>query len=377
MHAFVIVVFMIVIGAAIGGVTNSLAIKMLFRPYNPVYLWGKRLPFTPGLIPKRRDELANQMGKMVVEHLLTPESIRGKISHPKFRTEFIKWATEEGSRLISSEKSLAEIAKRIELHDLSTRIHSSISRFLVNKYDDILIKFREKQIGEVLPEETLDHLESKIPVISGYITEKGIDYFSSTEGRQQLENMIDAFFENRGMLGNMIQMFLGNTSLADKLQPEIIKFLQSEGTTELLDQLLFKEWEKLKTWKCEKLEDIVSRDKVVQFIETNTKKLVLVDEFMEKQVNEVLAPYKDTILSKWIPQFVEFVNDLLVIKVEEMMKRLKIEDIVRSQVDSFQTQRLEEMILSISRREFKMITYLGALLGGIIGAVQGVIVLVM
>lgn len=68
--------FMIVIGAAIGAVTNHLAIQMLFRPYRPYYLFGKRVPFTPGLIPKRRDELAKQMGLMVTNHLLTPEGIK-------------------------------------------------------------------------------------------------------------------------------------------------------------------------------------------------------------------------------------------------------------------------------------------------------------
>jgi len=43
---------------------------------------------------------------------------------------------------------------------------------------------------------------------------------------------------------------------------------------------------------------------------------------------------------------------------------------VRTEVETFSVERLEEMILSISRREFKMITYLGALLGGIIGIFQ-------
>ena len=45
---------------------------MLFRPHRPIYIGKFQVPFTPGLIPKRRDELAVQLGKMVVEHLLTP-----------------------------------------------------------------------------------------------------------------------------------------------------------------------------------------------------------------------------------------------------------------------------------------------------------------
>ena len=61
-NAIITILFMAVIGAIIGGVTNHLAIKMLFKPHNPIYIKGKRLPFTPGLIPKRREELARQLG---------------------------------------------------------------------------------------------------------------------------------------------------------------------------------------------------------------------------------------------------------------------------------------------------------------------------
>ena len=52
------------LGAIIGGFTNHLAIKMLFRPHRPIYIGKFQVPFTPGLIPKRRDELAVQLGKM-------------------------------------------------------------------------------------------------------------------------------------------------------------------------------------------------------------------------------------------------------------------------------------------------------------------------
>ena len=54
---------------------KSFSDKMLFRPHRPIYFGKFQVPFTPGLIPKRRDELAVQLGKMVVEHLLTPEGI--------------------------------------------------------------------------------------------------------------------------------------------------------------------------------------------------------------------------------------------------------------------------------------------------------------
>lgn len=46
-------------GAVIGWLTNIVAIEMLFRPKFPVYLFGKRIPLTPGLIPLNKDKIAN------------------------------------------------------------------------------------------------------------------------------------------------------------------------------------------------------------------------------------------------------------------------------------------------------------------------------
>ena len=48
-------------GGVIGYFTNDLAIKMLFRPYKAVYVWGKQLPFTPGLIPTNQERLAKKV----------------------------------------------------------------------------------------------------------------------------------------------------------------------------------------------------------------------------------------------------------------------------------------------------------------------------
>ena len=63
------------VGAAIGYVTNWIAVKMLFRPRKEVRLWGKRLPFTPGVIPRGQKRLARAVGRAVEEQLLTQEAL--------------------------------------------------------------------------------------------------------------------------------------------------------------------------------------------------------------------------------------------------------------------------------------------------------------
>ena len=69
-----------ILGAMIGYYTNVLAIKMLFRPYKPVFLFGKQLPFTPGLVPKEQKRLAKKLAEAVGNSILTPDVLAKELS---------------------------------------------------------------------------------------------------------------------------------------------------------------------------------------------------------------------------------------------------------------------------------------------------------
>ncbi len=74
------------LGAAlIGYVTNWVAIRMLFRPHTEKRVLGLRVPFTPGVIPARRGEMAERMGSAVARHLITEESIAARLDTPEVR----------------------------------------------------------------------------------------------------------------------------------------------------------------------------------------------------------------------------------------------------------------------------------------------------
>ena len=75
-------ILMPLFGAVLGYATNWLAIKMLFRPLTAKRLFGVRLPFTPGLMPKERVRLSKAVAKAVGDHLFTPEAIRTAIAAP-------------------------------------------------------------------------------------------------------------------------------------------------------------------------------------------------------------------------------------------------------------------------------------------------------
>lgn len=80
-----------VIGGVIGYFTNDLAIKMLFRPYRPLYIAGQKLPFTPGLIPSNQSRLAKRIADTIMGSLLTPEELE-KLARRLLETERMQGA---------------------------------------------------------------------------------------------------------------------------------------------------------------------------------------------------------------------------------------------------------------------------------------------
>ena len=84
MHDFTILKYLAgpVIGAIIGYFTNYLAVKMLFRPRHPKFLFGRQLPFTPGAIPKGKDRLAKAAGTIVANNLVTEEDLSDRLLSP-------------------------------------------------------------------------------------------------------------------------------------------------------------------------------------------------------------------------------------------------------------------------------------------------------
>ena len=74
-----------IIGAIIGAVTNEIAIKMLFRPYKKLFLFGMKLPFTPGVIPSQRQSIAKKIAENFEEKLLSGDEIRKIVTGDKVR----------------------------------------------------------------------------------------------------------------------------------------------------------------------------------------------------------------------------------------------------------------------------------------------------
>ncbi|CCQ64828.1 Alr5253 protein [Crocosphaera watsonii WH 0402] len=78
-------------GSIIGYFTNDIAINMLFRPYKAIYIGKRRLPFTPGLIPRNQERLAQKVSDTIMGSLLTPDELQ-KLAKRLLKTERVKGA---------------------------------------------------------------------------------------------------------------------------------------------------------------------------------------------------------------------------------------------------------------------------------------------
>ncbi|MYL72050.1 DUF445 family protein [Halobacillus litoralis] len=375
MNSVLLIFMMIGIGALIGGLTNSLAIKMLFRPYRAIHIGNYRLPFTPGLIPKRQQELAQQLGKMVVNHLLTPEGIRRKLTHSSFKAQMTTWAKDEVQTMLKKEDTLKEILEKFQIDVTSTSIQGHVSQWVKHRYELVMNEYRGNTIEELLTPELREKADRGVDQAAAHIQASIESYFRSEEGKEKVAALIDNYLDNQGFLGNMISSFMGPDGLTERIYPLILKYVSDQEMEDWLETMLHTEKDKLLTKRVEWFEEQIGREALGTKLGELVAHALPVEQWMGRTVKDWTSPYEEKILHTFVPAAVDHISELLSSKVEGMMTQLRLSEIVQEEVEAFQVDRLEEMVLGISRREFKMITYLGALLGGMIGLLQAIIVL--
>ncbi|GEK31567.1 UPF0754 membrane protein YheB [Kurthia zopfii] len=379
MSTFLTILFMVVVGALIGGATNHIAIKMLFRPHNPVYLWGKRLPFTPGLIPRRRDELAKQLGKTVVNYLLTPETFRSKFFNATMKGKASKWLNDKTQEVVfSQDKTLQQWLDQAGLSHAPQVIEEKVDLLIQQQIGNFQNVLATQTVEQLLPESWKAKADIKIPEISRYILNKGDGYFESPEGVQTIKGLIDGFLTSKGTFGGMVQMFIGDgTSLIPMFQREIKKFLTSDQTFAMLNNMIDKEWRKIQVQTIPQLVGELDFESTTLRVQKYAKEQLAIRDRLDLPLVHYLPDGAKWLEENAFPKLIDTAFDQGEKKLEDVLKRMDLETVVKEQVDKFPVETLEDLVLGISKREFKMITVLGFVLGGIIGLLQGFVAILL
>jgi len=169
------------VGAAIGYITNYVAIKLLFRPYKPIKL-GNLTIFPQGVIPREKKNLAKKVGTVVTDYILSEEEIRKIVTSKEVQKEIDKFLDEKIETLL--DKDITEFLTREEIAEKFAEIIENVvkekfSMFagLVNKdmLKTILIKLEmplkinqiiePDKVKDILKKEIFEFLEKEVPQI--------------------------------------------------------------------------------------------------------------------------------------------------------------------------------------------------------------------
>ncbi|SEM91457.1 Uncharacterized membrane protein YheB, UPF0754 family [Terribacillus saccharophilus] len=366
-----LILSMALIGALIGGITNYLAIKMLFKPHRAIYIGKWRVPFTPGLIPKRRSDLARSLGKTVVDHLLTPKGMQARLIDESFQMKVNTWAKRELFRFLRSERTPRQLLSDLNITVATDDLHTKTASLLKTQLE----KQSEKELGSLLPDELKQKTEVAADRAASHIQQMLVTYVDSYDGRRKIQELVQSFLQGRGFLGSMLSSFMDPNSAVDKIQPVIIESVGAEGTHRWLHQLLADELNKLMNKKVGQVTESIGQDTLDEAIQQVVRKSIPFDEMLDTPMKVYMQNLQDDVIEEKLTSVVGQVLQRLSEQIPVIMEQLELAKMVEKEVSGFPLERVEELVLAISNKEFKLITYLGFLLGGIIGIVQGIIAL--
>ncbi|WP_449403828.1 DUF445 family protein [Exiguobacterium artemiae] len=365
---------MIIIGALIGAITNHLAIRMLFRPLEAKYIGKYRIPFTPGLIPKRRDELAANLGRTVVKHLLTPEGISKRLQQPVVYEAITQMIQQELHKWTRSTKTIREIAERFVTNPEGKLQHQMEQR-IDQELATMAVSIKTARLTEVIGDGGTTKIKAAVPGIVEALLHQTEQYFDSPAGRMKLEETVAQFIQSK-LGGGMFGMLLANVNLVEMIQPELKRVIQGKSTHQFISEMVEQEISVLLERPVEELLGAETERQIIERMKSEILTRIPLTKLWDTQLYQLLQPLEARISQEMVPMLSKQVVVRLVEQVERIMATLDLETIVREEVDLLDTAYLEEIVLSISRREFRAITWLGGLLGGLIGMIQAILLIV-
>ena len=146
-------------GLVIGAFTNWLAIKMMFRPHQPKYIFGMKLPFTPGLIPKERGRIAEAVATSISENLMNKEVLeKNLLSEDMLAKIGTEYDTFTARQKVNGETLRAFLSHFISSQDLE-KIQSDACGELAAQ---IHSRLADSNLGTMLAHAAVEHAISKM-----------------------------------------------------------------------------------------------------------------------------------------------------------------------------------------------------------------------
>lgn len=392
-------------GAIIGYFTNDLAINMLFRPYKPIFIFKRQLPFTPGLIPRNQERLAKRVSDTIMSALLTPEELQ-KLAKRLLKTERVEgailWVLKLALQQIRGEKQekTAKILAEI-LSDLFSEALPRMLKILARKedflqsqidqiFDRVLLEFKltesqAKQFSDWLLQVVLPADLIRQAIIT-FLTDRNIQvidegFREKTSGtywvvanlfgvRNALSRLRTFCLDEKEMANTRIQELLLSLEVRIRLREFFQTFSLQNLPISTAQQLRKTTNQTIRNYIQENGENFLKEiglsiewDKISVLIINRLQSSTAVNTSLEV-ISEELA----LILERYLEKDLEKI-------VTQAIPILSIDQLIIDRVKSTSAEQLENAVQGIVKTELQAIVNLGGILGFIIGILQTIILI--
>ncbi|MGJ5673368.1 MAG: DUF445 domain-containing protein [Nostochopsis sp.] len=389
-----------ILGGVIGYFTNDIAIKMLFRPYRAMYIAGRRIPFTPGLIPRNQERLAKNISDTIMGSLLTPEELQN-LARRLLQTERVQsailWLLQMAIDQVKAdrEQKTAKIVANI-LRDLLGESLPRLLKVLARRED-----FLEAQINQIFDQVLLEFklseeqasrladwlLESVLPPdlirqgIINFLTDRTIQTIDESfrEKTSGTYWVVANLFGLRNSLSRLRTYCLDEKEATNKRLEELIQELQVRDRIKILLQDIALQNLPISTVRQLRK---TTRESVRQYLQTRGGELLqgfsdsidweniavlLVNRLSNSAVVNTSLEVVSLELALILERYLE--RDLEAI-VAQAIPILSIDQVIVDRVKSTSPADLEAAIEGIVKNELQAIVTLGGILGFIVGLFQ-------
>ncbi|EJO5346153.1 DUF445 family protein [Clostridium botulinum] len=319
-----------VIGGIIGYLTNWIAIKMLFRPYEEKRIFGIKVPFTPGLIPKEKSRIAKSVGNAIGEHLLSSEIIIKSLCSKNMNNRLKIWIRQKVHSLITTKKTLEDKFKEFlgyKYENFAIGLNTNLTNLTINnltneKNKDKIKGFIKFKVDKILALNGND-------ITSSYIYKKTkeslIDntnkYLETEDFKYSLKNLIIENVQNKKVLNNKISDIVPN-NLSSSMKVYIYR--NRDNLSDYLNEMIKKEE------NINKIKDILK-------------------EVINNNVNSLMAMFVD----------VNSISDKTIIFLQEYIQREEtkeqIVDFINKSMDKILDRKIQDIIKDIPQNNKDLI----------------------
>ncbi|HBE20501.1 MAG TPA: DUF445 domain-containing protein [Cyanobacteria bacterium UBA11367] len=392
-------------GGIIGYFTNDIAIKMLFRPYKPIYIGKRQLPFTPGLIPHNQERLAQRVSDTIMGSLLTPTELQRltkRLLHPERVEAALLWLLNLALERVKLDKQqkTAQILAGI-LHDLFgeslprllkvfARREDFLEVQLNHIFDKILLEFQlnDGQAGQLadwilqvaLPPDVLRGVaidlltDRNIQVIDEGFREKTSGTYWVVANLFGLRNTLTRLrtycLDEKEATNARIEEIILALGTRDRLRIWLQRLSLQNLPVSTVKQLRKTMRDAVRDYVQEKGADFLQG--LSQSIDWEKVALLILNRFRESAVMttslELISKELALILERYLEEDLEKL-------VANIIPILSIDEVIVERVKSTSPEDMEMAIQAIVKSELQAIVNLGGVLGVIVGLMQTVFLL--